>query len=176
MQFGGQVNPDNQLTVVEAPPGDSPCWNAEGCELRAGSRRLRQVCLSSTDVRDQLSCQDMTPFRRENCFLNISTLPMYQSTTAVQFRNEIFFVLFRIQLSISLCNFHFYSLFVSGGVVSSEFNILCISGVNEFWQLCQINLRFSDISASTMSKHLFLCELNPEVLYVHFWLKCPDWK
>ena len=44
MQFGGQVNPDNQLTVVEAPPGDSPCWNAEGCELRAGSRRLRQVC------------------------------------------------------------------------------------------------------------------------------------
>lgn len=50
-----------------------------------------------------------------------------------------------------------YSLFVSGGAVSSEFNILCISGVNEFWQLCQINLRFSDISASTMSKHLF-CE------------------
>ena len=103
----------------------------------------------------QLSCQDMTPFRRENCFPNITTLPMYQSTTAVQFRDEIFSISFRIQLSISLCNYHFYSLFVSGGAVSSEFNILCISGVNEFWQLCQINLRFSDISASTMSKHLF---------------------
>ena len=50
-----------------------------------------------------------------------------------------------------------YSLFVSVGAVSSEFNILCISGVNEFWQLRQINLRFSDKSASTMSKHLF-CE------------------
>ena len=175
MQFGGQVNTDNQLTVVEPPPGDSPCWNAEGCELRAGSRRLRQVCVSSTDVRDStfMPGHDTLPERK---LFPQHFYTTYQSTTAVQFRDEIFFILFRIQLSLSLCNFPFYSLFVSGGAVSSEFNILCISGVNEFWQLCQINLRFSDISASTMSKHLFLCELNPEVLYVHFWLKCPDWK
>ena len=156
MQFGGQVNTDNQLTVVEPPPFDSPCWNAEGCELRAGSRRLRQVCVSSTDVRDSTFMPGHDTLPERKLFLQ-HFYATYQSTPAVNFRDEIVFC-FVLNFSYPHLYVTFiYSLFVSVGAVSSEFNILCISGVNEFWQLCQIYLRFSDISASTMSKHLF-CE------------------